>query len=451
MKFLFLALALSSLVSADDFPVKVAPFVIKTELEGVLIPTQTQTFSLSPERWTKFTVVSVPSHGAELKKGDALITLDTEAIEESLLNLTDDLATKELQLAIAQRELAELQQKNALSLAAAKRTLDEAEQDFAYYKEVDLPASKDDATYSIVRAKDYLAYSNEELVQLLKMYEEDDITEETEEIILVRQKATVRDAERNLKATERKTAHTLETTLPRRTVSYELAIENASIAYATAKLNLDREYELKKLEIKKLTRNLENAKKALAETEADRKLFETAAEFDGHLLYGEFADGVWNKGKTEEFLKTNGSLPTESVVLTLVAKDSPLSLQALVSSKRAQEISALAAEDTAEAESVTIASYPNLDGKHLVSLAPEAPSAFQFPGLTEKKDVVFYENTTAITIPAAVVKKAEDGTSYVLVKLSEGEPEQRTIELGRKSGESLEVLSGLEEGQVILP
>lgn len=451
MKFLFLTLALSSLVSADDFPVKVAPFVIKAELDGVLIPTQTQTFSLSPERWTKFTVESVASHGTEIKKGEALITLDTEAIEESLMNLADDLATKELQLAIAQRELAELQQKNALSLAAAKRTLDEAEQDFAYYKEVGLPASKDDAAYSIVRAKDYLTYSNEELVQLLKMYEEDDITEETEEIILVRQKASVRDAERNLADAERKSARTLATTLPRRTASYELAIENASIAYATAKLNLDRQYELKKLEVKKLAKNLEDAKKALAETQADRKLFETAAEFDGHLLYGEIADGVWNKGKTAEFLKTKGSLPTESVVLTLVAKDSPLSLQALVSSKRAQEIATLAAESPAEGEAVTIAPYPNIDGKHLVSLAPQAPSAFQFPGLSEKKSVVFYENETAITIPAAAVKKAEDGTSYVLVKLSEGEPEQRTVELGRKNGKSLEVLSGLEEGQVILP
>lgn len=451
MKFLFFAFALSTLVSADDFPVEVAPFEIKTELEGVLIPTKTQTFSLSPKRWSKFTVKNVPDHGAEVKKGEALITLDTKGIDKSIVALTDDVATKELQLAIAQRELAELQQKNALALAAAKRTLEEAEADFEYYKTTGLPTKKDDANYSIVRAKDYLTYSNEELVQLLKMYQEDDITEETEEIILVRQKASVRDAERNLAETERKAALTLETTLPRLTKSYEIAIENASIAYATAKLNLAREYELKKIQVGASTRALEDAKEALAETQADRKLFETAAEFDGNLLYGELVKGTWNKGKTTEFLKVNGSLPTESVVLTLVAKDSPLSLQALVSSKRAQEITELAAQAPAESEALTVAAYPDVNGKHLVSLAPDAPAAFQFPGLTEKQDVVFYENKTAITIPAATVKMAEDGSSYVLVKLSEGEPEQRPIELGRKSGESVEILSGLEEGQVILP
>lgn len=433
------------------YTVTAAPFSIKTEISGILIPTQTQTVSLSPASWKSFVIESVPVHGAEVKAGEPLIVFKTEAIDENLVEQEAEVKSQELKLAIANRELTELQQKNALALASSKREMENAEADLAYYESTGLPARKEDIAHSVTQTEDYLKYQKEELTQLLKMYEEDDITEETEEIILVRQKASVRNAEFNLVERKRNAARTLEVSLPRELIGYQEKVENARIAYATAKLNLDRSYELKKLEVDKLDRALARARKALAETQEDRKLFDVVAEFDGNLVYGEFADGVWNKGKTAEFLKKGGSVPTETTVLTLVANDSPLSVQALMSSEKVEELQKSLAEAGEKAPQVAIASYPDLNGKHLVALAEAPAEAYQFPGQSEKSELVFYQVEKAITIPVEVLKEREDGTSYVLIKLSEGEPEERTVEIGKKDGKVVELLSGLEEGQVILP
>lgn len=435
----------------EEHTVTAGPFSIETEISGILVPTKVQTLNLSPKRWKSFFIESAPDHGAEMKAGEPLIVFKTKAIDKSLLDQANNVKSQELKLAIANRELTEQQQKNALSLAGAKRRMDHAEADLAYHEAAGLPARKESLVQSRQQAEDYLSYQKEELTQLLKMYEEDDITEETEEIILTRQKAGVRNAENNLKDVIRRNARTLETSLPRELTALQDKVETARIDYATAKLNLARSFELKKLEIAKLERGLADTKEALAETEADRKLFDIVAEFDGNLLFGEFVDGQWKKGKTSDFLKVGGSVPSNSTVLTLVAKDSPLALHALLETKKVKQLQASLAESDEEAPKVTIASYPDLSGKHLVTLEPQTAENLQFPGQKDKTDLVFYRAKNAITIPSNAYQTKEDGTTYVMVKLSEGDPEERPIELGKKNGKVVEVLSGIEAGQVILP
>ena len=449
MKLLACILALSSLAPAEDYPVAISPFSITSEIDGTFIPTKTQALSLSPQRWKNFVIKSIPPHGSEISKEAPLITFETEGIDKQILKLTKNIATQELKLAIAQRELAELQQSNALALTEAKRALEEAEEDYAYFKATGLPAEKEAAAHTVQRTKDYLTYSEEELAQLLKMYTEDNLTEETEEIILYRQKAKVRDAKRSLANVERQTARKLDVTLPRQGIKHQTTIEEKSIAYATAKLNLERQYELTKLQVAELTETLATTKETLAETQADQELFQVIAEFDGRLFYGEFKDGGWKKEKSHEILRVGQKLPTEKTVLTLVAKDSPLSLQALVSSTKAKTLAKSLEESVADSPKANVASHPNLANKHLVTIPAKAPEAFQFPGQSHKAEIVFYQNDNAIVIPKDAVQEREDGSSYVLVKLAEGEPEERTVELGRSSKEQVEVLSGLEAGQVI--
>ena len=434
-----------------EFTVKATPFSIETEISGILVPTKTQTLTLNPKRWKSFPIESILEHGSEIKQGEPLVVFKTDAIDKSLIDQEDGVKSRELKLAIANRELTELQQKNALSLAGAKRKMDNAESDLAYYESTGQPARIDSLAHSLQQTEDYLSYQKEELTQLLKMYEEDDITEETEEIILTRQKASVRNAENSLVNRKRENKRSLEASLPRELISYQNKAETARIDYATAKLNLERNYELKKLEVAKLERDLADSQKALAETQADRKLFEVVAEFDGHLLFGEFTDGQWKKGKTSEFLKAGGSIPARSTVLTLVAKDSPLALHALLDTKKVEKLQASLKESGENAPKVEIEAYPNLSGKHLIALEPQAANEFEFPGQSDQSDLVFYSVEKAITIPSKAFKTKEDGTHHVMVKLSEGDPEERQIQLGKKNGKRVEVLSGLEEGQVILP
>lgn len=454
MKVLFTLAALTLSLSAADIPaehpVKIAPFRISTELDGVLIPTKTQTLKLNPNRWSRFVVESVADHGTPISAGEPLITFETEEIDKALKSLEMTLEAKKLSLQIAERELAEMQLRNKMSLTNKKRTLDNAEADLKYYLEVGLPARKDDSQYAVTRSKDFLSYQNEELDQLQKMYDEDDLTEETEEIILVRQKASVRDAERNVERAIRDNARNLDTAFPRSVLEAEDKVEDARISYATAKLNLERSHELKKIDVAKLALEVADAEKELTETQADREFFTNNAEFDGTLMYGEFVDGQWNQGKTSEYLKVGSNVPARTGILTLVAKDSPLALKAALKPEEAEALAESLATRETESPAVTIASFPNTAGKFLVTLGEEPAKAFQAPGISSKQEVIFYENENAITLPKSALQTKDDGTNYVLVKLSDGEPEERTVELGRSDEDHTEILSGLEEGQVVL-
>ncbi|HCU87099.1 MAG TPA: HlyD family secretion protein, partial [Verrucomicrobiales bacterium] len=71
------------------------------------------------------------------------------------------------------------------------------------------------ARFSLLTSQNSLAYAEEELKQLKKMYAADDITEETEEIILQRATHAVNRAKHFLERSESTAANTLTATLPR--------------------------------------------------------------------------------------------------------------------------------------------------------------------------------------------------------------------------------------------
>ena len=92
-----------------------------------------------------------------------------------------------------------------------KKELDRMEkyvrQDFERFNQIDLPYEKKAAAMTLKSYRDSLAYATEELNQLKKMYEADDLTEETEEIILQRTKNQVDRAKFLLEAPSRETSN----------------------------------------------------------------------------------------------------------------------------------------------------------------------------------------------------------------------------------------------------
>ena len=73
-----------------------------------------------------------------------------------------------------------------LQKAELDRFEDYAREDYKRYNNIYLPFDRRSTAMSLKYYEDSLAYAAEELKQLKKMYEADDLTEETEEIILQR-------------------------------------------------------------------------------------------------------------------------------------------------------------------------------------------------------------------------------------------------------------------------
>ncbi len=120
------------------------------------------------------------------------------------------------------------------------------------------------------------------------MYDEDDLTEETEEIILKRAKISVEQAEYYLDLATESRDYALKTAIPRK---HQSAIDNnrrATLAYDLASKTIPRNLALKRLEIDKAKADAGKAAKKLGELKRDlATLKDIGAPSDGVVYYGE--------------------------------------------------------------------------------------------------------------------------------------------------------------------
>ncbi len=171
--------------------VKPGPLVQKVKVGGIVESTRETPIELNLQRWSDLTVVRAVPHGTEVKAGDLLIELETKEIQKKIEELKLGMPAADLELSAAERELERAEKSTPLSLAKSLREKMQAEQDLAYFEDISRPLRERGAKEDVKEVAEALAYAEEELHQLKKMYEQDDLTEETEEIILQRAENTV--------------------------------------------------------------------------------------------------------------------------------------------------------------------------------------------------------------------------------------------------------------------
>jgi multidrug efflux pump subunit AcrA (membrane-fusion protein) len=93
-----------------------------------------------------------------------------------------------------------------------------------------------------------------------------------------------------------------------------------------------------------------------------------------------------------------------------------------------------------------------INGKFVLRVEPDGgPMDGLLPGMTCSVRFVTAHKASALTVPAASVfgDEAED-TKYVLRPDKAGKPEKRAVKAGKTSGDRVEILDGLAEGDEIL-
>src|SRR5262249_45341065 len=134
------------------------------------------------------TVKKALEHGTPVKKGDVMMEMDLEKIDLALRDLRLERKLTELAIRQAREELPILEKSLPLDLAMAERGKKQADEDLKQFLDVDRAMMASDAEQSVKMATFSLESAREELKQLQKMYRDKDLTEETEEIILKRQR-----------------------------------------------------------------------------------------------------------------------------------------------------------------------------------------------------------------------------------------------------------------------
>ena len=449
----------TAMLSASEHVVKSTPFETSLSIDATFLPDDVVVHKLYPEQWSKFEIKELLPHGAAVKKGQTIIAFEREDYDRHLAESKEAVATRKIALARAERELADLEITTPRLLEGEEIAFERHQESLDYFKKTSRAIQEKDARESLARAKRSLEYVEEELKQLLQMYEEDGVTEETEEIILKRQRSSVETARFSLEKVELSTARTLKKTIPEQAVDLERAFDTAKLSFDTAKLNLPRILEEKRHAVAKQKRQDTEADKKLKDLEADAKWLVFKAPDDGHIFYGEISKHSWSLGGTSKFLFVNGTAPAKTALVSFVANGVPLNLHGVVGqnqrlqltsgNKGSAEVDGIG-PTTFPVEITSLDRIPGADGKYKLSMKVTLPRDSPLVGgMKAKVRLITYRNEKALTIPKNAVKTDGD-KSTIRLKMADGKDEVREVKLGKTWGDRVEILEGIAADQVIL-
>ena len=233
---------------AGEVTIEPRPFAVEKSFTAAALPGgDCVLLKLDPKAWADFKIVQIAEHGATVAKGEVLIRFDSEDIDKKLVDARSALETAKLSLAQAELDSKILLETSPNKLESLRRAAEIAKEENAYFTQTRRKAAEESAAQALKRSEQILSNQREELKQLSKMYEADDITEDTEEIILVRQQDAVASAEFALRMETLDHKRTLSITLPREAKTLADSERDTSISQKKAELDIPRAIELNKL------------------------------------------------------------------------------------------------------------------------------------------------------------------------------------------------------------
>jgi len=453
-----LALAVTS--HAGEITVESRPYTIESSFTATALPDKgCVMIQVEPKSWQDFPILELADHGRKVAKGDTLVKFDPEAIDKKLVDVRRSLEATTLNQAQAELDLKHLQETAPNTLDALLRAAEIAKEENSYFTKTRRKANEEAATQALEKKKQFLSNQQEELRQLTKMYAADDVTEETEEIILTRQKDAVVSAEFALRMETLDYKRTLEVTLPREAVTLADSERDAAIRLRKAEQDIPRSIELKKIELESLKTSHQRDKETLTELEADRALFEIKAPADGWFYHGPIENGRWTPAEALKTLFVHGHPPANRPFATFVPAAAKLVWVAFLDEATALALkpdltgtATLAGREDLEipVKLTQLATVPRPDGTFRADFAATWPKDFTpATGITAQIHLISYHQAAAIAIPNKALSLDPKGWT-VDVKLADGKTERRPVKRGRLSKEDTEILSGLEVGQVIV-
>jgi multidrug efflux pump subunit AcrA (membrane-fusion protein) len=460
MKALLFLAASIAVSPAAETTAEAVPFVIERSFTATLLPVDPAPLVLEPRRWTDFVIERIAPHGAVVEKGAVLVKFEREELDRKRTDLRRALKSGALALANQELALTKLEEETRMKLEAARRTARIATEELEYFTATGRQAAEDEAANGLENAGQRLEATREELKQLRLMYEADDLTEQTEEIILKRQEYAVKSAELGFRLAGLSTRRTLEVMIPRQAEELATAVRATAIEREKAEKNLPRTLEIARLEVEGAKEALARETDALAELDQDALLMEITADEDGIFYHGSLGEGRWIPGELAKSLVQGGKVPTDKPFATLVSADAPLVLTGHVDEatargleKELRGIATIAGREELELAATVAerAALPETDGRYRIDLAARLPDDPRLlAGMTAECRFVLHRNESVIVLPLKALQLADGGKWTVKVKQADGKSTPREITRGRIDGERVEILSGLDQDQVVV-
>jgi multidrug efflux pump subunit AcrA (membrane-fusion protein) len=479
---LAVALALFLLVSvalSDEGTVKVpapkvdkppVPPTVKVEkglfqatvsLKGVFTAAQMTEVVLRPEAWAQmpgqgFSVLTAVEPGTRVKKGDVLVTLQMDKIDRAIRDVEAEQQLAQVAIRLAEEELPVLEKSTPVEIATAERNKRQADEDLKKFLEVDRPLAEATAENGTKNAQHFLDYAKEELKQLQKMYRNKDLTEETEEIILKRQRHQVEMSEFSLKTATIKRDQVLKVDMPRQEQTSRDNVVKQTLALEKARGTLPLTLNQKHLALEKLKYDADKAAERLQHLKKDREAMTVKAPTDGIVYHGRCVNGQWNSATVTPRLQRGGVLMPEDAFMTVVSSR-PLLVQAVAEEKdlhwlksgmKAKVVPTGYPDVRLPVELASLGLVLQSPGNYGAIFKVDAASIPEnvMPGMACTVKVVAYRNETALSLPSSAVFSDDDEDHYVY---RTGGGDKVVVKVGKTAGDRTEILDGLKEGDEV--
>lgn len=445
--------------------VKKGPLKITVDLDGVFEARSAGEIVVRLDEYLPapaLLVLSAAKHGARVKKGDVLLTLDTEKLDKMIDDLRTDVTLSELGLKQAEDGLATLEKTTPLDLAANERAEKINAEDRKYYFEVQRPFNLKMAEFNLKRARNSLEYTEEELRQLEKMYAADDVTEETEAIVLKRARDQLESAKMMMESAQVTRDREINVDIPRTDDRTKESGQRRELEIARAKIVVPETLKRQQIEVEKQRVQHARSAKRLKGLIADRERLTVRSPIEGLVYYGKCTRGKFGDSQgLAESLRPQGAVQINQVLMTVVQPQ----VMAIRVSVPEDQLHRLRPGLSGVA---TPSGFPEL--KLPASLSqwsaiPIAPGSFDatlqvnldkgvksiVPGMACKVKLAAYAKKDALLLPVnAVLTDELDDRRYVYLLGKDGKSARHDVTVGEKTDKVVEIVQGLAESDQVL-
>jgi multidrug efflux pump subunit AcrA (membrane-fusion protein) len=451
----------------DELPVIVTvtaeqkPVIAYESFAGVFESTRAHEVSTQFEVWTDLVIDSAVTEGTAVTKGQPLLKFDSRSIDKAIAEAEFAVRNAEFDLQKAQLQAKQINEMFELDMAIADREWKNSQEDYDYFQKTELPQELKDLEYGEKTARYGLEYSTDELDQLQQMYTEDDLTEESEEIVLKRARRSVESAERSLERALARYQRQRETELPREQVQREESLRRSELAHARSLITLPIEKQKSGIALAQAEFDLKGKQQKLTELKSDQAQMILTAPVDGVVYYGSCERGKWTApaGVGERGFESKKKLAANAVIMTIVdlnqlmirAEISESSLALLAPRDRGKCLVAAAGNAIIPVMIKSISRIPITEGRFDCQIMIDNVPAGEtlMPGMGCKLSFLVHENKSAIVVSKDSVFSDDDDVTHFVYLIKDGTPVRTEVRVGVTSGEDIEILKGISAGDEI--
>ncbi|MCE9638081.1 MAG: hypothetical protein K8T90_20460 [Planctomycetes bacterium] len=429
------------------------------ELTGVFDAKQSWEVMMDAEQWGGELEITEVAAAGLVEKGQTLVRFKTDKIDEAVAAADRDITLARGAYQKTVEDAKRTQEAQAISQRKAELDLAAAELALSRFLETEKAMRLQEADIRLQSTRDNLLDQEEELAQLEKMYKADEITEETEEIVLRRTKRQLARSKTFFTFQQKRDEMWRSQDFPRDEENLQLAKRRAVIdfeKFKTAAAVADAQQKI----------DLEKAKVAIAKQEenftklkADRAKFELKAPESGLAAWGTLARGKWSGGEppAATLVAQGRAKAKPNQVLFTIVKPGDVQVRTTVG-----EAVVFSVADGQSAK-VKPGPAPKLDLAAKVARVARVSAGTDYdvvleltnadarllPGHTCKIKLTTFEKADALTVTAAAVET--DGDKKFVTVWDGTKSVRHDVETGETSGGRTEIVSGLAEGDRVVP